>query len=384
MGGQTSQRTLVVLFAGLLTACGPSETQETKNVAPPIPVSTTTVARETRIEPIIGTGTIAALRTTDVGPSVDGIIEEVFVRVGARVTKGQPLFRTRDTELKLKVEELAARVALAEAEARNAARELERFAKLGRTGAASQGRVDDAKALAQVTQAQLKVAEAQLAQAKQLLEDAIVVAPYDAVVTRRDVDEGRFMATRMGGGMSGASSGVVQIMQIDVVGAIVQVPETELGRLALGQKARLTVAGLDDIVPAKVDVINDRVDPTTRGVEVRLAVANPDYAIKPGTFVRAEIDPEGRSVLVLARSAVLGTGASRYVFQAEDNAAKRVPVQVRELDAATIEIVSGLSEGAVVLTGPGIQRLYDGAPIERIAPEGVALKEDAAPASVSR
>lgn len=384
MGGQTLPRALAILIAGLLTACGPSETLETKNVVQPIPISTTTVAREVRVEPIIGTGTISALRTTDVGPSVDGIIEEVFVRVGARVTKGQPLFRTRDTELKLKVEELAAMVALAEAEAQNATRDLNRFTKLGRTGAASQGRVDDAKARAEVTQAQLKVAEAQLAQAKQLLADAIVVAPYDAVVTRRDVDEGRFMATRMGGGMSGGSSGVVQIMQIDIVGAIVQVPESELSRLSLGQTARLTVAGLDDMVPAKVDIINDRVDPTTRGVEVRLAVANPDYAIKPGTFVRAEIDPEGRSVLVLARSAVLGTGASRYVFQAEGNAAKRTPVQVRELDAATLEIVSGLSEGAEVLTGPGIQRLYDGSPIERIAPEGVALKEDAAPASVSR
>lgn len=347
--------------ATALSGCGQSSAPPEEAVQA-IAVSTTQATTETVTEPITGTGTIAAHKTSDLGPSVDGIIEEVMVRVGDRVKAGDPLFRTRDVELKLRMQELDGRVALARAENQNAQANLARVSKLGRAGTASDAKVEDARARADAASAQLQVAEAQLAQAKQQLDDAIVTAPFDGVVTQRNTDEGRFMATRMGGGPGGAS-GVIQLMKIDIVAAIVQVPEAELARLKLGLPAKVYVAGIDAPFEAKVDVLNDRVEPTTRGVEVRLAIKNPDYAIKPGSFTRAEIYPEGRTVLALERRAVLGPPGARYVYVPENGKAVRRSVTVRELDAARIDVVSGLNPGDAVLSGSALQQLFDGAPI---------------------
>ena len=71
--------------------------------------------------PIIGTGNITPSRQTDIGPSVDGIIDEVMVDVGDVVKKGDPLFRTRDVDIKLQIRELEQQVALARAQNANAA-----------------------------------------------------------------------------------------------------------------------------------------------------------------------------------------------------------------------------------------------------------------------
>lgn len=342
----------------------------------PIAVSSVAVLAEVLVEPITGTGTIAAARTTDIGPSVDGIIEKVFVRVGDRVTKDQELFKTRDVELRLKVEELSARVQLAKAENANAQSNLARLRKLGSSGAASEARRDDAEARAKVAAAQLEVAQAQLAQAEQSLADSLVRAPYDGVVTRRDVDEGRFMVSRFGGGGSmGGPAGVVQIMQIDAVAAIVQVPEIHLPRLALGLPARIEVSGAAEPIEATISALNDRVDSVTRGVEVRIAFANPDYAIKPGSFARAQILPPGRRVLTLPRAAVLGGGASRYVYVAKDGIARRVAIAVREIDAARVEVVEGLDQGDMALSGVNLRRVYDGAPVTVTAAPGAPLAQ---------
>ncbi len=345
--------------AAALSGCGQSSAPP-DGVVQPIAVSTTLATRETVTEPITGTGTIIADKTTDLGPSVDGIIEEVMVRVGDRVNAEQPLFRTRDVDFKLQVEELEGRVALARADNKNAQANLARVSKLGRAGTASDAKVEDARARADAASAQLQMAEAQLARAKQQLTDSVVRAPFDAVVTMRNVDEGRFMTARVPGG---SGSSVIQLMKIDIVLAVVQVPEAELARLKLGLPAIVYVAGIEMPFEAKIDVLNDRVDPATRGVEVRLAIGNPDYEIKPGSFARVEISPEGRTVLALDRRAVLGPPGARYVYVPENGKAVRRSVTVRELDAARIDVVSGLNPGDAVLSGSALQLLYDGAPI---------------------
>ncbi|MEQ8950776.1 efflux RND transporter periplasmic adaptor subunit, partial [Parvibaculum sp.] len=221
---------LVLAAALTLAACG-DDAQEAQGEAAQEAVSVfaAPVTHAELSEPVTGTGTIAAHKTTQMGPRVDGIIEEIFVRVGDRVKEGDPLFRTRDAEWKLKVSELDSQVKLATAEAHNMQKTFQRTAELHEKGFASNGKLDDARAARDAANAKLGVAKAQYATAQQMLDDCVVKAPFDGVITRRDVDEGKFMATRMGG-MGGDSGGVLQIMKIDIVAAIVNVPEIYLSK----------------------------------------------------------------------------------------------------------------------------------------------------------
>ncbi len=356
-------------FAGVLAACGDGGSDEAADAAPERPaVQVETVAAEVvSIEdPVVGTGTIAPIQRTNLGPRVDGIIEEILVRVGQRVEEGDVLFRTRDVDLKFKVQELENELKLAEATAVEAERNHNRIVSLKAKGVASAGALDKSRAAHEAAQARLGIAEAKLGQARQALEDAVVKAPFDGVVTARNVDEGTFMATRMGGGGGGGSmgpSGVVEIMEIHIVGAIVYVPEVHLSKLKLGTPATVIIDGLDESFDSEIHRINDFIDPVKRTVEVRIGLRNDDYRIKPGSFARALLYPPAREALTVPRSVVLGFEDQQYVYVDDNGTAKRQPVRTRQLDAERIEIVEGLEPGDRVLSGPALRTLAEGDPV---------------------
>jgi RND family efflux transporter MFP subunit len=369
------------IAAASLSGCGDKEKKNEEKQADTIGVFETTVARKSLVEPVTGTGTIAAEKTTELGPRVSGVIDKIFVRVGDRVKANDPLFQTRDIEIRLRVSELENQVKLAQAELHNVDLAFKRVEELHKKGYASNGKLDDARAARDTASARLGIAQAQLAAAKQQLSDCTVRAPFDGVITRRDVDEGKFMVT-MGGfeggqreGGGGGGGGVLQIMKIDIVAAIVQIPEVELSKIHVGTKGKVFVDGVGRAYDSYAIIINDAINSTTRAVEVRLPILNADYTVKPGLFARAELYPEPRDVLALDRAALQGTEEQRYVFVAENGAAKRVPVTVQQIDAGSVEVVSGLKEGQRVLSGPNLPLVAEGTPVKI---ESVAA--DAAPA----
>ncbi len=359
------------LIAAALAGCGESADEETADPdAGAIGVFASAVTMRELAEPITGTGTIAAHKTTTLGPRVDGIIEEIMVRVGDRVKEGQPLFRTRDVELRLKVTELENQVRLAKADVRNTGLAFSRANELHAKGFVADGRLDDARSARDASQARLGIAEAQLAGANQMLTDSTVTAPFDGVITRRDVDEGKFMATRMGGLGGGGEGGVLQIMKIDIVAAIVTVPEIHLSKIEVGTKGRVYIDGIDRAFDSYVIILNDYVDPVTRSVELRLPILNEDYSVKPGLFARAEIFPAPRHGLTLDRRMIYGGETDRHVFIADGNVARRVSVTVRQVDAQTVEVLSGLEAGDKALGGPNAPLLADGIKIRIEAEPG--------------
>ena len=349
-----------------LAACGqPAESKEaTKEVVPPaVAVSAVKVTKADIVVPIMGTGSLTPSRQTDIGPSVDGIIEQVFVHVGTRVKKGDALFRTRDVDIRLQVLELEKQVALARAQMKNAQADLNRQTALKGGGWVSQSRMDTTRTNTEVASAQLGVWEARLAQARQQLKDTVVRAPYDGVISRKDVFEGRFMATRFGG-MPGGASGVVQLMGIDPLAVIVVAPATYFERLKVGMDARIFVDGIEKPFSAKVAVINYGIDYKSRSVEVRLALPNPDYKILPGLYCRVELMPEARQSLVVARNAILGPDGARYAFTEENGRAKKITLSTRDVDGERVEIVSNVPEGTTLLTGPNLSQLADGVAVK--------------------
>ena len=354
-----------MMLGALLGGCSDADDAASAQAAAPEPVvMASAVVSEVIIEqPIVGTGTIAPLQSTDLGPRVDGIVEKIFVRVGQRVSAGDELFRTRDTELKLRVQELENEVRLAKATATEASREFNRISKLHKRGNASAGALDKSRAGHETAQARLGIAQAKLGQAAQALEDAVVTAPYDGVITARNVHEGKFMATRGGGFGGDGGGGVVQIMEIHIVAAIVDVPEIHLSKFQVGTRAKVIVDGLNDEFESKIHRINDYIDPVKRTIEVRIGLANDDYRIKPGSFARALIYPPAATVLSLPRCTVLGYEDQQYVFVELDGVATRRSVRTSQLDAEHLVILDGLTKGERVLSGPGLRLLVEGDPV---------------------
>lgn len=351
----------VALLASVtLAACGADEpagdergTEARKSA---LQVSAHKVRMANVQDTVIGTGTIAPRQLSNIGVSVEGIVERIFVRVGDRIAKRDPLFRTRQIDYELARDELASARDLADAQLELAQLAFGRVSDLHERGNAPTARLDETRANLKVARARAGMAAASHARAEQSLADTVVRAPFDGVVTERYVDEGVYMSKRFGTG----GSAVVQVQEIYIVAAIVRIPERYVERIGLGTPGRLRVDGIDTVFESEITIFNDRIDHRTRTIEVRLPIANPDYAIKPGLFVRAELFPEARQVLLIPRRAVLGARSSPHVFVLADMKAGERQITVREFDAGSYEVITGLSEGETVLAGPDLPQIRAG------------------------
>jgi len=316
---------LVVIASG----CGAPETAEPEALAPrPIGVRQVAVVQTELVVPVFGTGTIAANKTTNIGPRVDGIIDEIFVKVGDRVEDGDPLFRTRQAHYRIRVDEASQSLRLAQVELEHSKRDRDRIESLHARSVASEGRLDDVRTAYDLAAARLGRARAANARALQEFEDTTVRAPYAGAITHRYVDEGAMMRTMMS-----------------------------------GTPARVKVDGIARVFESEVYILNDRVDPVSRAFEVRGPIVHEDLPIKPGLFAQAELLPEPRVVTVVDRGAVLGVEGSRYVYVEQDGAVDQRPIKARDLDVMRLEVLEGLSAGEYVLSGPNLRRLSPGTPV---------------------
>ena len=336
----------------------------------PIELSIVRPVPEQIQEPVVGTGSISASQKSNIGPSVSGILDKTFVAVGDRVKQGDPLFEIRQTDYLTRLQEAQFQVKLAEADFANAKGEYERISELKASGVVSKGQMDKIQAQYSISDARLGIARANLAKAKQSLDDTTVRAPYDGVIVYQHKYRGEYLSVMgmpggdmgggAGGGGGGGGRGVFDISKIDTVAAIVEIPETKLRFVRLGTPGIVRIDGMDKEYPSQVHVINDQVDPVSRKVQLRLAILNPDYAIKPGLFARATLTSDPRPALTLDRRAVLGPQEAQHVFVAVDGHARQTKITSRELDARRVEILSGLTPEDQVLTGPNLNRVRDG------------------------
>ncbi len=355
----------VLVTATLMVIAGCGETEvDASNHSPTlatnrvVPIQLTQVEQIDLLEPILATGSVRAEQTTNISPMVSGLVEKVYVEVGDRVKKDQPLFKLRQTDIQLKVRQLEHSLTLARAGFKNVEKDLATNLGLRRRGAVSQEILDNTRTQHEISEAQLGIAEAQLAQAQQTLADTISKAPFDGVITQREINEGSYIRN-----MPGASNIALQIQKIDQVEVVATVPDTFLSRIHLGTSTHVSIDGLSNSYDSQIHIINDRVDQRTRTLEVRILIANEHYEIKPGLFARVEIYPERRSALVLPRQAIRGS-SSPYVFVNENGFAKKIAVSTRDLDTDRIEVYAGLAPGTSVLSGKHLVDITPGTAIQ--------------------
>ena len=183
---------IIVASTLLLAACG----QENRYVAPPPPRVTVAVPVQQSVTRYLeATGNTAAVNSADLVARVSGFIQEINYQDGALVKKGTLLFTIEPEPYKVKLDqaqaaEVGARSALKQAQAA-----FERQAELVGRQAATQANYDQALATRDGSQSTLTQAEANTRLAALNFEYAHVTAPFDGIVTARQVSAGQFVGT---------------------------------------------------------------------------------------------------------------------------------------------------------------------------------------------
>jgi membrane fusion protein, multidrug efflux system len=244
--------------------------------------------------------------------------------------------------------------------------ELERARSLVKSG----GITDKELQLAEVTdrdgQAQISLAEAQLAQARAALDvaqkrlrDATIIAPVGGVIERKFVNAGAYVE---------APTQLLTIVDNQQLELESPVPTSLLGQVRSGQAVTFHVNSYPGAVfEGRVIEINPAVDTATRSARVRIRVNNAPGKLRAGMFVEGEIltGVEPRAIVVPAGAVYRGVGAAQesYVFVVEDGKAVRRAVRIGREQDSRLEIAEGLKPGDALIAEQRIE-LAEGVRVE--------------------
>lgn len=303
------------------------------------------VAAVTRTDLVAGvqvSGTLMPGRDVKLTSPVDDVVEQVLVSEGQRVGAGQVLARFRLTSL-------APAAASSEAQLKSAAADYERFQNLFKEGAASKRELESAEAA-------WRAAAAASAAANDRLSDATVRAPFAGVVATRWVQSG----DRVGSG-----DPLFQLVNTSELEFEATVPSEFVRLVKAGTPVQLAVTGFAaGSLSGRVARVNAAADAATRQVKIYVTVPNRDGALVGGLFASGSVvTREARKALALPAAAVRGDAAQAWVMAIERGVLVKRPVTLGVRDEAhdLTEVLSGLAEGDVVVTGP-IEGLAEGQP----------------------
>jgi HlyD family secretion protein len=384
--------TIIVIAAGwgISTLRGASSAIDPSMIA--------TVERGTMVRSVVATGKIEPITKVEIKSKANGIIEKLFVDVDHLVGAGQVLAeldrenltaRLREARANLQAAEAAREAAIAqrrkneiEAEAPDVAlarRNFERAEQLFGQKLVSQSALDEAKtaleqaenrqraaggqlvvAEARVAEATANVAQARAAveRAEEELRNATIRAPIRATVLTRDVELGSPVSSILN--MGANATLVMTLGDIEKVFVRGKVDEADIGRVRLGQRARITTETFRDrVFEGRVTQISpigvERDNVTT--FEVEVSIENPAKELKANMTANAEIVLEEFAGSLLVPEAAVTYDGQRNAYvelldAAEKTGRRRVPVKVGAGNGTRLQIVDGVKEGdKVVLPG---------------------------------
>ena len=314
------------------------------------------------------TGAISARYDMPIGVDGDaGRIVAIYVEAGDHVRKGQTLAKLDDSILIPQVNRLAASLDQARAQAALSAAEYHRAQAVAPAGALSAEDVEKRRATQVTDEANVKVAEAQLAEYQARLARTKVAAPVDGVILQRKAEVGQIANSSGDALFRLASNGEVEMRG--------QIAEQDLAVLKVGQNATVFITGLARGFEGHVRLLGAVIDPNTRLGEIRIAL-KPDPALRPGAFARGSVVVDKAERPVLPQTAVMSDRQGTFVYVVDaNNHVERRPVVVGGTIEAGVVIASGLTgEERIIGTAGGFLR--DGEPVA-VAPN----TDSAAPAT---
>jgi RND family efflux transporter MFP subunit len=348
-GIRTGWSIITVLAVAILFSCQTAQQADdgTEETFGATSVKVFPARNQTISERIIYTGLIEAWRQANILPDVGGKIAKIYTEEGSRVRKGQLLAELDTRAADLQMGQARAALAVAEANFKDAKRNMERMERLSGENAISEQQLEKISLAFEAAEAQKQQAQAAVYLFKHQLDVSRMVAPFSGVIAARKAEVGDMVNPMMGGFSSG--SGVFTLMDFSRIKINISASHQDIVRIRKGQIADFTVSALpDQVFEGKVAVVNMTADPMTRKFDVQVYVDNPDLNLRPNTFGEVSVRVSTHDdALVIPQNAVLD---DTYVFViGEDGAAKKRSVTLGLQDSAMIEILSGLKAGENVV-----------------------------------
>ena len=285
-------------------------------------VETVTVKEMPAVQAVYASGTVEATRTISIAPKMSARLMTLLVDEGAVVEAGQVLAQMEDTDVDSGLKELEAKMELAY-------KDLARAEKLSKSGAISKEGLDSARSAYKSAQAATDRAKAELGFLK-------LVAPEAGTIIRRDGEIGELITT---------GTPVFWVSGGDDLRIETEVDEEDIRLVKNGQKVLISADAFPDkIFNGSVQSITPMGDAVARSYRVRVGIDG-DTDLMIGMTAEANIITSEKEKASMVPSSAVKSGA---VIVIKDAKAVRTPVQTGIQTQDSIEIISGLDQGALI------------------------------------
>lgn len=353
-------------------------------------------SRRDVVQTVVASGRVAAPFRVDIGSQVTGTVKSVPVSEGQAVKAGQPLVELDDAEAKASM--LQAQVAVAQAQARlrqlgelqfpvaeqslrqaeanrgNARAQYERNQRLFESGFIGQAVLDDAKRNLDVAETQVESARRQvetarptgsdhaiaataLEQARASLDAArarlgymVIRAPRDGTLIARNVEHGDVVQP---------GKALMVLSPAGETQLVLEIDERNLSKLRIGQRALASAdAYATQRFAAELVFINPGVDAQRGTLEVKLRVPDPPEYLRQDMTVSVDIEVGRRTAALTVPTDAVRNAVqpSPWVLKVVDGRVLRQPVRTGLRGERFTEVLEGLAEGDLVLTGKSAAR----------------------------
>jgi HlyD family secretion protein len=359
------------------------------------PAKLARVERGDLAKSVVATGKITPITKVDIKSKASGIVKRLLVDEGMHVKAGQPLAELDREEIEAQVNQAKAQLEAAEANFHAAEADFERSKvdaqgvdlptlqrayqraqQMAKDGVVAQSQLDDAQrnyemavnkrdvARAQVTVNQAKVKQgsaqvtqmrASLQQLQQQLSYTTIIAPIDGIVLSRNVEVGDAVSSIL---VLGSNATLIMTLgdtrEVYVKG---KVDESDIGRVYLGQSARIKVESFKDKFfngrVTKISPMGAEKDNVTT-FEVRVSINNPGGELKAEMTANAEILlEEHKNVLMIPEGSLIYDRDRNASVEVPDPSMKegkrKIAVKIGISNGAKTEVLSGLNEGQQVV-----------------------------------
>jgi RND family efflux transporter MFP subunit len=310
-------------------------------------VALAALQHDNSVKEVVLPGDVEAFYSASIHGQASGYVREWRADIGAEVHKGDILAVVETPELDDRITMAEGELAKAKANQTLAKVTAERWATLRGTSAVSQQAVDEKQSDMNAKDADVSAVQANLSRLLALKGFSNILAPFDGVVTARNVDIGSLVTEATSPGASLFTVADVHKMRI-----YVRAPESYAAALKVGMKAKLVVPEYPErTFDAEIATTSHAIDPKSRSLLVELLADNADGLLSPGAFaqVRFQIPPDPQAVRAPA-SALLFRNEATYIATLDaDNRVRLNKVQIKRDYGAEVEISGDLPANARII-----------------------------------